>query len=80
MKAITNGDDEKRQRIESFMDSKNYVPLGNNEQVRMILDLAHAEVSALVDRYIVIINSLFPNNAITQHSSISDDGAHERHQ
>lgn len=69
-----NGDDERRQTIESYMDSKNYVPLGNIEQVRMILDLAHAEVSALVDRYIVIINSLFPNDAITNHGSTLDDG------
>jgi 5-methylcytosine-specific restriction endonuclease McrA len=64
-----SGDDEKRQTIESYMDSKNYVPLGDNEQVRMILDLAHAEVSALVDRYIVIINSLFPDDAIINHRS-----------
>jgi hypothetical protein len=56
------------------MDSKNYVPLGDNEQVRMILDLAHAGVSALVDRYIVIINSLFPDDALTDHRSTSDDG------
>lgn len=69
-----NGDEEKRQMIESYMDSKNYVPLGNNEQVRMILDLAYAEVSALVDRYIVIINSLFPDDAIIDHGPISDDG------
>ena len=69
-----NGDAEKRQTIESFMDSKNYVPLGNNEQVRMILDLAYAEVSTLVDRYIVIINSLFPDDPITQDSSGSEYG------
>lgn len=69
-----NGSHEKKQTIESYMDSKNYVPLGDNEQVRMILDLAHAEVSALVDRYIVIINSLFPDDAITQDSSVSDYG------
>lgn len=68
-----NGDHEKKLTIESYMDSKNYVPLGNNEQVRMILDLAYAEVSALVDRYIVIINSLFPGAAITHPRSISDD-------
>jgi 5-methylcytosine-specific restriction endonuclease McrA len=69
-----NGDDEKRQTIESFMDSRNYVPLGNNEQVRMILDLAHGEVSALVDRYIVMINSLFPGDPLTQNTSVPDDG------
>jgi 5-methylcytosine-specific restriction endonuclease McrA len=72
-----NGDDEKRRRIESYMDSKNYVPLGNNEQVRMILDLAHAEVSALVDRYIVIINSLFPDDPTTRDTSVPDDDTFE---
>ena len=40
----------------------------------MILDLAHAEVSALVDRYIVIINSLFPDDPIAQDNSVPDDG------
>ena|ERR1700730_10754363 len=69
-----DGDDEKKQMIESYMDSKNYAPLRDNEQVRMILDLAHAEVSALVDRYIVIINSLFPDDAIAQDSSGSEYG------
>ena len=68
-----NGDEGKRQTIDSFMNSKNYVPLGNNEQVRTILDLAYAEVSALVDRYIVIINSLFPDVPVNHDSSISDD-------
>ncbi|MDX6444886.1 MAG: hypothetical protein QOH71_1960 [Blastocatellia bacterium] len=67
-----SGDDEKRQTIESYMDSKNYVPLGDNDQVRMILDLAYAEVSALVDRYIVIINSLFPDDPTTQDTSVPD--------
>ena len=65
-----NGDKEKSQMIESYMDSRNYVPLGDNEQVRMILDLAYAEVSALVDRYIVIINSLFPDDPTTQDTSV----------
>ena len=37
-------DDEKIKTIESYMDSKNYVPLGDNEQVRMILQLAYTEV------------------------------------
>ena len=63
-----NGDDEKIKTIEAYMDSKNYVPLGDNEQVRMILQLAYTEVSSLVDRYIVIINSLFPDDAITKDS------------
>jgi len=46
-------------RIEEYMESRNYVPLEDNEQMRMILNMAHAEVSALADRYITIINRLF---------------------
>ncbi len=49
-------------RIKEYMDSKNYVPLeDNNEQMKMILDMAHKEVAALADRYITIINELFPS-------------------
>jgi 5-methylcytosine-specific restriction endonuclease McrA len=46
-------------RIEEYMDRRNYVPLEDNEQIRMILNLAHKEVAALADRYITIINELF---------------------
>lgn len=46
-------------RIEEYMDSKNYVPLEDNEQMKMILNMAHNEASALADRYITIINELF---------------------
>ena len=51
------------QKIEEYMDSRNYVPLEDNEQMRMILDMAHKEVSALADRYIRIINELFPQSS-----------------
>ena len=47
------------EKIESYMDSKDYVPLEDNEQMKMILNMAHREVSALADRYIIIINELF---------------------
>lgn len=54
------GDDlEKMQRIELYMDSQNYVPLEDSEQMRMILDMAHKEVASLAGRYIRIINELF---------------------
>jgi hypothetical protein len=49
-------------RIEEYMDSKNYVPLEDNEQMKMILNMAHKEVSALADRYIIIINELFQSS------------------
>jgi 5-methylcytosine-specific restriction endonuclease McrA len=47
-------------KIEEYMDSRNYVPLEDNEQMRMILDMAHKEVAALAERYIKIIGELFP--------------------
>jgi 5-methylcytosine-specific restriction endonuclease McrA len=59
------GDNEKIKTIELYMESRNYVPLGDNEQVRMILELAHKEVSTLANRYVGIINSLFPDNSET---------------
>jgi 5-methylcytosine-specific restriction endonuclease McrA len=46
-------------KIEEYMDSRNYVPLVDNEQMKMILNMAHKEVAALADRYITIINELF---------------------
>lgn len=46
-------------RIEAYMDSRNYVPLENSEQMSMILNMAHGEVAALADRYVAIINELY---------------------
>lgn len=46
-------------RIEEYMDSRNYVPLEDNEQMKTILNMAHKEIAALADRYITIINELF---------------------
>lgn len=53
-------EDENRIKvIEGYMDSRNYVPLEENEQVRMILEMAYREVGSLAERYIQIINGLF---------------------
>jgi len=49
-------------KIEEYMDSRNYVPLGNNDQVKIVLELAYDEVSRVAGRYIAILNELFPNN------------------
>ena len=53
------GNAEAISRIEAYMDSRNYVPLEDNKQIKMILNMAHKEVAALADRYITIINELF---------------------
>jgi len=49
-------------KIEKYMDSSNYVPLESNEQMKLILNMAHKEVAALAERYITIINELFPQS------------------
>lgn len=46
-------------RIEEYMNSRNYVPLENNEQMKMIMNIAHKEVATISDKYIKIINELF---------------------
>jgi hypothetical protein len=52
------GEDQDRiDRIENYMTSSGYVPLGDNKQVKAILDQAHKEVAALAERYIAIINT-----------------------
>lgn len=53
------GDPEAIRRIEEYMDRKNYVPLEDNAQIRMVLDMAHAEVAELAARYISILNTMF---------------------
>jgi NADH:ubiquinone oxidoreductase subunit E len=53
------GHDAKIAFIETYMDERNYVPLENNEQVSMILEMAYREVGTVAERYITIINELF---------------------
>ncbi len=56
------GKTERIEKIQDYMESRNYVPLGDNEQVAMILDMAYKEVAAVSKRYIEVLNELFPNN------------------
>lgn len=55
-------------KIEAYMDSRNYVPLEDNEQIKLILNMAHKEVAALADRYITIINELFVQSPDDEHN------------
>jgi len=55
------GKNERIDKIQNYMESKNYVPLGDNEQVAMILNMAYKEVATVSQRYIAILNELFPN-------------------
>lgn len=58
-RVFLEGNGEAIARIEEYMDSRNYVPLEENEQVTRVLDMAHKEVAALADRYVTILNELF---------------------
>lgn len=54
------GDNQSRiEKIEEYMDSRDYVPLGENEQVAKILEMAYEEVAFISKRYIEILNELF---------------------
>lgn len=55
-----DGDPDRIQKIEDYMESRNYVPLGDNEQVGMVLEMAYKEISSVAQRYISILNELFP--------------------
>lgn len=46
--------------IETHMDRHNYMPIGENTQIRQIIDLAHKEVAQVAGRYIEILNTLTP--------------------
>jgi len=45
------------------MASKNHVALGDNKLVKMIVEQAHEEVSALARRYVAIINTVLAGEA-----------------
>lgn len=57
-----SNDSERIQKIEEYMDRRNYVPLCDNEQVKMVLEMVYKEISLIADRYIAILNELFPNS------------------
>ncbi len=53
-----SNDNIKIEAIKKYMDDKNYAPLGENEQIQMILNMAYNEVSSVSNRYIKILNGL----------------------
>ena len=57
-----DGQQDRIEKIEKYMESRNYVPLSDNGQIAMILDMAYKEVALVSKRYISILNELFPNN------------------
>ena len=64
-------------RIEEYMDSRNYVPLEDSEQMKLVLNMAHSEVAALADRYVTLMNSLFPAGTEVVADVASEDDQRE---
>ena len=60
-KIFLDEDQNRIDKIEKYMDSRNYTPLGENEQVAKILEMAYEEVATVSKRYITIINEFLPN-------------------
>lgn len=59
------GDDqEKIARIQSYMKDRKYVPLGDNRQVKLVLEQAYREVAPLANRYIAIINGVLAEGCV----------------
>jgi len=56
-----SGQPKKINKIEQYMERKNYIPLGNNKKIAMILEMAYQEVSLASERYIAILNEKLPN-------------------
>lgn len=52
------GNPEAIKAIDAHMERYDYVPIGDNEQIREIVEIAHKELPAAADRYIRIINTL----------------------
>jgi len=57
-KDFLGNDKDKIDTIEKYMSFKNYTPLIDNEQVKMILEIAYNEVSIISNRYINILNEI----------------------
>ena len=45
--------------IEAHMAKHDYVPIGENQRLRQIIELAHQDVRQLADRYAAIVDTMF---------------------
>ena len=60
------GDQARIGAIEAHMDKHSYRPIGDHEQLRAIIDLAHQDVRQLADRYVAIIDTVLRGKADDQ--------------
>jgi hypothetical protein len=56
-------DTEKIEKIKSYMRTRNYIPLGDNRQIKLVIEQAYSEVAPLADRYIAIINGVLAGDS-----------------
>ena len=60
-------------RIEDHMDRHSYVPLGDNEQVQAVVEMAYREVGQLAERYVAILNGLYGSEHFSNDDSAETD-------
>jgi HNH endonuclease len=54
--------DKKIAKILAYMASKNYVPLGDNKQVKLLIEAARAEIAGVAEKYIAAIRNLLTDS------------------
>jgi hypothetical protein len=69
---------ERIAKIKSYIVSRNYIPLGDNTQIKMILKQAHEEVKALAERYIAIINTVVSDGPSAGRAVASESSERDR--
>ena len=62
-RAYVSHDQTRSRSIEAHMAKHAYVPIGENEQLRQIIELAHQDLRHLADRYVTIINTVLRKGA-----------------
>lgn len=58
-RAFLNAETERISAIEAHMAKHDYLPIGENQRLRQIIELAHQNVRQLADRYAAIIDTMF---------------------
>ena len=57
-KEFLGGNTDAIKKIEEYMKSKNYIPLGDNKKIKKVLEMAYAETGSIAERYITLINEV----------------------
>lgn len=63
VRAFLAHDPHRLAAIVAHMATHGYAPIGENEQIRQLIELAHQDVRQLADRYVAIINTILQDSS-----------------